>query len=635
MAIAMNCPACQKAYRLKDELAGKKVACSNAACRKVFAVPAAPKPVAAAVDAEALAAAAFGEEVADTTAADLRTVPMTCAMCEHKWAAPWAMQGKNVLCPDCRHRQKVPEQKAAKPADWRSGRGGPSLAKQPTLDNVVSSGDAGFVSGQALRDAGLGGPVYESRPLWQKVAVVAVPLALMAAVGLGYMLVSGSRTDRKQDDAMRLALEDLPELTGTAVPAAEVPLARAAVVLAAAEYAARRGDKKPADLADAVKQFARVRQELDKATPSTGRDFLYQELAAALPLLGGDADQVAGGQRLRWKAQGTGTARAKINDKVYDVQGELHQTFTAMKSDERPVGPDARTQALRRAARDLARAGVPDAAGQLVPGLFTDAEQQLDALAQVGVEAYRAPGGAERAAALVDDMLRTLDPGRPPSPALIALGQLLPTPPAALPMPSLPGGAGPVDEAARAAHVTLAVLKKNGGEAVAVAKRPGRTDGRLRMLAFAAESADDPAPAVAAAADIAGGDAQKKEGGTVPDGLWVRLAGLAGRANNPAAVDAFAKACAKDDARALAKAEGLRYQWAAGGKPVLESAAEMPSDAKDVRLGHLWARLCLARANAAAGEVKPAAAFEAWGRGAGRPFGLAGSALGQQDRNPR
>lgn len=634
MAIAMNCPACQKAYRLKDELAGKKVACSNAACRKVFAVPAAPKPVAAAVDAEAMAAAAFGEEVADPTAADLRTIAMTCISCEHKWAVPWAMQGKNVLCPDCRQRQKVPEQKVVKPADWRSGRGGPSLAKQPTLDNVVSSGDAGFVSGQALRDAGLGGPVYEDRPLWQKVAVVAVPLALVAAVGLGFMMVSRSRTAGKQEQAMQLALDDLPDPAGTAVPAAEVHLARAAVVLAAAEYAARRPDKTPAELADAVKQFARVRQELDAAAPSTGRDFLFQELAATQPLLGGDAEQVLSGQRIRWVAQGAGTARAKINEKVYDVQGELRQTFAAMQSDTKPVSLDARIQTLLRAARDLAQGGVPNAAEQLVPVLFA-ATEQPDALAQAGVEAYRATGAVDRAEALVNGVLPTLAPGRPASPALVALGQLLPTPPAALPMPGLPGGAGPIDEATRTAHVTLAVLKKNSAEAVEVAKRPGRTDGRLRMLAFVAETADDPAPAIAAAADIANGDAQKKEGGTAPDGLWVRLAGLAGRANNAAAVDALAKACAKDDARALARAEGQRYLWAAAGRPVPESAAEMPADAKDVRLGHLWARLHLARANAAAGEVRPVTEFEAWGRGAGRPFGLAGQALGQQDRNRR
>ena len=42
MAIEMQCPACKKAYRLKDELAGKKVTCANAECRTVFAVPVKP-----------------------------------------------------------------------------------------------------------------------------------------------------------------------------------------------------------------------------------------------------------------------------------------------------------------------------------------------------------------------------------------------------------------------------------------------------------------------------------------------------------------------------------------------------------------------------------------------------------------
>ena len=115
MAIDIQCPACQKPYRLKDDLAGKRVTCGNPDCRKPFLVetkplkngtapatalkpePAKPgptKPVAAkppvkaptkpavppppVVDADAMALAMFSEEQEDTTPVDQRTIAMKC-----------------------------------------------------------------------------------------------------------------------------------------------------------------------------------------------------------------------------------------------------------------------------------------------------------------------------------------------------------------------------------------------------------------------------------------------------------------------------------------------------------------------------------------------------------------------------
>jgi len=42
MAMTINCPSCQKALRVSEEYAGKKMRC--AACQQVFQVPAAPAP---------------------------------------------------------------------------------------------------------------------------------------------------------------------------------------------------------------------------------------------------------------------------------------------------------------------------------------------------------------------------------------------------------------------------------------------------------------------------------------------------------------------------------------------------------------------------------------------------------------
>ena len=64
MAISCSCPHCGASYRLKDDLAGKKVTCKEAACRKGFDVPfPKPEPIlkAKAVDIDALAAATFSD----------------------------------------------------------------------------------------------------------------------------------------------------------------------------------------------------------------------------------------------------------------------------------------------------------------------------------------------------------------------------------------------------------------------------------------------------------------------------------------------------------------------------------------------------------------------------------------------
>ena len=135
MAIEMQCPACKKAYRLKDALAGEKVTCANAECRTVFAVPVKPgtgtaptlaalksgvrpaaKPAAKAAaklppppafDVETAALTALNDDP-DEVPVETRVIGVKCDNCDHQWTEPWDKQGKNVLCPECRTRQRVP-----------------------------------------------------------------------------------------------------------------------------------------------------------------------------------------------------------------------------------------------------------------------------------------------------------------------------------------------------------------------------------------------------------------------------------------------------------------------------------------------------------------------------------------------
>ena len=658
MAIEMQCPACKKAYRLKDELAGKKVTCANAECRTVFGVPVKPgtgtaptlaalkataakspaKPVAKA-PARAAAPPAFDVETAALTAlnddpdevvAETRVVAVKCSNCDHQWSEPWEKQGKNVLCPECRSRQRVPvpEAKGGK-TDWRKD-GMPAGRKIEQLEGVTSSGDAKYVDGGSLRAAGLGRAELEPRPVWQKLAAVGGPLALVALLGLGVVAYRGSRADTRELETMGLALKDLPA-DDSPLPKGESPLFRAGLSIAAGEYAARREDKTPKQLAEALTHFGRARQELEAQPSSFGRDALFVELAAAQLALGGTPEQADAGQRLRYVPQAAGASRARISEKSHDVQGELKQTFTAMLNRERPVALEARLGAVRRLTRELAKAQQADLMERLVPTLFNDAEHP-EATALAIYEAAKASPDAARVGASVAALLPTFAAGRAPPAPLVAVAQTLDPVPAALKQPPYAVGTGPIDESARSAYGMLMVLQNKPGEAIELAKRPGRTDGRLRLLALVAELSPEPGPAVAAATEIYAADGRKRDLGEVPDALLVRLALQAGRANSPARVEEFAKGTARDDARAWARAEGLRGQFTAGvAKPAADTLVELPADLKDARVGTAWGRLWVARNNAAAGERRPDG-FEPWGRGTFRPYGLAGHALGLQDR---
>ena len=194
-----------------------------------------------------------------------------------------------------------------------------------------------------------------------------------------------------------------------------------------------------------------------------------------------------------------------------------------------------------------------------------------------------------------------------------------------------------MDEGLRTLHSTLFLLKNSPQEAIDLAKRPGRSDGRLKALAMIAELSADATPAVQAAAEIVSTDGKKKEAGSIPDFTLIRLAAQAGRANQPATLETFTKAISKDDARAWAKADFLRQQFLAAptAKVAEETVAEIPIDPKEHKVGYAWARLALARNNSASGDKKTIDGFDRWGKGTYRPFGLSGYALGLQDRNSR
>jgi hypothetical protein len=600
MAIDTSCPSCSKRYKLKDELAGKRVTCGNPNCRKAFVVPAAsangharaaPPPV----DAEALAALAFAEDVEQQVPVDQRRVKMTCVVCEAKWEEPWDRQGKNVLCPECKHRQKVPEQKTGK-VDWRDPKAGrPTLAKVEELEGVQASTDASHAGFESLKKAGVIEDNVEPRPRWHYVAWVAIPLLALGLATYAGVLIFQSTKESNHDEAMRAAVAGLLADPGD-LPAGEAPLFRGAIQIAAGEYFIRRADgREPRNAA--IDYFANARTELDGAPPSPGRDVLLGELAVAQVQLGGGPDEVGNETRIRWVPGGKTT-----NEKQYDVQKELQSTLTRMKNDK--VSYEVRVLTMRRLAHELAKKGQP---GLLQSQMAFLDNEQLEADAWMAAEAARGGGGD------LDEAVTKIITGL--------------NAPAELP-------AGQVSDGTRLAHTARFLLKKDMAEALALARRaPGEPDGRVKALALVAEWGDEAtaAEAVRDAKEVVAGITAKQA--RPSDYTLVRLAQAAGRTKQPDLAEAFVKAVNKDDYRAWAQAEALRAALAADGAAADEKRAAVPDNPKDVRVAHAWGRLALARHNARVtgsdAGLKPFD-LDRWGPSF-KPFGQAGLILGLQD----
>src|SRR5438128_6060558 len=124
MAIAIRCRHCGKAYNLKDELKGKRVACTNPNCKKVFTVEAPAgvataastpaKPVSKPANVDELAAALFSEakaeEVKPEAAPATATIRVKCQHCDHENIFDAKMAGKHAPCQneECGKLIKVP-----------------------------------------------------------------------------------------------------------------------------------------------------------------------------------------------------------------------------------------------------------------------------------------------------------------------------------------------------------------------------------------------------------------------------------------------------------------------------------------------------------------------------------------------
>ncbi|MGL6096940.1 MAG: hypothetical protein ACRC7O_14235, partial [Fimbriiglobus sp.] len=465
-------------------------------------------------DAESVASQAFADEPPPedpNAGVPGQTIRMKCEACDHGWDVPWDKQGKNVVCPECGHRQRVPEQKSKGPGGWREKSTLPSLAKQNfEVPKDVADNKATVVSTDSLRKGGALGSEFESVPKWYYGVAAGVIFAIAGVVVLSVSSNRHTNDLARRDAIMGKAMEAFAE-PASEVPEPERPLFRAALHLAAAEYFAafalkenltedmlgKPGGRDPGDQG-ARAHLQQARSELKSAPKSLERDLLFAELAVAQIALGGTDQQVLDGVRLGWNPVPVAANRPAAQ-KTFSVLEELRQTQSAMADRSRPVDLDVRLATVRRAARELAKQRRTAVIESVVHTMFLSPDEDFhvpEAKALIGIEAFRA--GDKDAAAKTLDGLKAVAPV--PVGAKV-LAKLLGVADEKLAMPPEPGANGPVgSESTRTAYVMLWASDGKTDDAVKLAERPGGPSLRkLQLLSLIAEWATDPKLAVDAA----------------------------------------------------------------------------------------------------------------------------------------
>jgi hypothetical protein len=635
MAIEFDCPHCQHHYKLKDELAGKTATCKN--CRRKIVIPNAvtipddtplPTPLDAEA-AEAAALAALNEEAQPQEDAAQKVIPVECPHCSHKWTEPLERAGKNTLCknPECKQRIKIPEAKDDAPLDWRQKRTKlPEGAKQnfEKLEGVQDAGEVKQLSHETVKKTLLEDEI-EPRPLKQKVMFVLLGLGLIASAVFGVRYMMQSRTEGKEDRLMQEAQEEFTRGAETYAKD-EQQLLSAVQYIAAGEHAVRHDTKDK--LKEALDQFARAREALQRTGAAPARNAVCGELAVALLVLGGSEQQARDQVRIRWTEETVGKYRP--NEHVFNVLEELRKTLGLVPG----VDADFRTHLARRLTRELVKRGQAGLAIKLIPlALFSKAEQP-EAEAAVALEVNRAERGAPTvlaaAKALKDRPLGDLKT----APSAQILFSVLKTEQAPLLFPPPAPGTGAVTDLQRYAYTGTYVLDGKPDEALKLALRTSSTpDAQLRALTLCADWAVDPGPALDAALGIVAAHKNPKEVKVSPY-FALRLAQIAAASGKHEQAKQFALAIPDESLRAWALGEIVRTRLAAAPKEKGDEGwVELPDDPKKVRAGHAWARLWIARQNThisgdRAAEVK---AVSAWPSSVA-PFGKAGVALGLQDK---
>lgn len=651
MAIQMKCPHCGHAYLLKDSFAGKRVTCAQPACRKVFqvsvpsqagvqspAVPLIPAPTVTspAIDIEAQALAALADEppkVAETRIAPSETIPVTCEYCSFNFIVSRALIGKNTICPECKERFRVPVPKDNVPKNWRETKDNlPTFAKRdvPKLDGVWDATEGGVAQIESLKQAGALGPTVVKRLApglrWAAILGSVTVVGLLSLAVVNYF---NTRTIAQQENLMQLALDQQARqlreaeqeltdrgLTGKAL-ADQLAQVRAAanrrqiiLSLSEGEYLTRQDQPNKA-----LTRLREARSQLLALPEGVDRNLLLIELAVLLAQLSGTAAEIEAEKRLDW-------------DKV--LLKEVRLTVQTLSTDEEP-----RKLALRRLTQQLASQKSPERVLTLARLMFP-VDRHPEMIAQVGLELVTLK--EKKSADVVAQTLRASLGKTPIVPnSESVLGLFVALAPSADQAPE--GVVLPKPDSSSLSRVGFAEgLAQHGKfeEARKLLKQQLGGEASLRAVL-----------SLASAALANGGNATDLEQGaklaeSLPKssaGSWLcyRGAQLAGQAGKLDLAKQYAQAISDANLKPWAELEVLR------GKLRHEAKTTRPNeewlklvsgdDAKQPSLAVLIARRDLVRLAVAAGLTSdPRAMVRAWEAVSEQPLGLAGGALGLQDR---
>ncbi|WP_020473847.1 hypothetical protein [Zavarzinella formosa] len=630
MAISCNCPFCATSYRLKDEFAGKKVTCKNAVCRKVFEVPSAkPEPVLVAkpLDVDALAAATFSDEPKVEEKVET-TIEVVCFDCGHRWQVESSKAGKNIRCPneDCGKINKVPLPKVETKIDWRdSNKGRPTFAAPKAAPKVAGGFDAGEVATISMETAQK--MVREqddeeepgvARKRWIKRGVYGV--ILLAGVGyLGNMLYKGRKVVKEETNIA----DALKEIRNPEYGAKDTRF-HAIVLRASGEYKARSSTKRDETEA-ALNDFKAARNLFKQSDSSTDQIMILADIALSMSALLGTDEEAERGKKISKET----------------LLKEIRQTIDRM-----PIGePEPIYELLRNLTREFQKQKQGILAAQLAIQKFpADSPEGQEALGVVGVELFRQ---GDKAGA--EEVMKKTNKNEASS--IQTLRLLLDKPaPVIQPPPAVPGK-GPVGKAPNpkdnapppqktAATVVQLIQKGKIAEVKAEIAKSGTEAQKVRNFVLAAEYAipidgkTPIPPEVGVFADEAAKFLADKSKNTIAGWWTMRVCRLYAKLGKPDRINQVADQNSNDQMIAWAKTEGLRVRLSNEPETkALESWAEDVGDpVKSAAAAK--ARELVARQNASI-DNSFQRIVDIWTRGTVRPFGLAGTMLGRQDRAQR
>jgi hypothetical protein len=403
---------------------------------------------------------------------------------------------------------------------------------------------------------------------------------------------------------------------------------------AAAEYALRHNTTEK--LKEAHNLYGNARSDLDELPPGPEKHAVATELALAATDLGGNDEQVKQEIRFRWQPD-LAMGRLKVNARTHTVHNELLHSLGLLQQ----ADFEFRMVTARRLARELVKKGQAGLASDIIPlVLFTDTERD-EAKAVIGLELYRLNKESDVARQIGEELrtkkaeeLKTAKGsiwGNPYSPSAYTLFSVksMELPGFGEPLPA----SGELNESIRTAYVGISLLQGNADEALNRALRTRDPVSQLRSLVLCAEWMANPSPALEAAQQLISSVKGKREV-NLPQSLVLRLTQIAAAAGMTGLANSIASALTDDGLKAWAFGDAAHLALVSNPKLKLEpSSIERPDEEKLLKVGHIWGLYWIARRSAAESGNRNAEkkVVDGWSAPI-RPFGLAGIALGLQDR---